>query len=341
MSDYILCIVASFKREEQISAVISESLFPTRFLANESNLAENMKEAKESGKPIVLLILGPAGEKAIEYFCDDHDKPESERRVKWMHSVSAGVDWYHLETHRKEMGSIPITTGRGVYSFYLGMHVATSILYFNSQVSVFQASKEAKKWDVFPLRDIVGLKVGILGYGDIGRETAKILTPLKLSLTGVRRGTPEAAVDDLGVTQLSGPEATEQVIRESDFLINALPATKETNGLFNRSTFEKMKKSAVYINIGRGSTQVDDDLAAVLQEGVIAGAAVDVFQVEPLPPSSPLWEVPNSKILLTPHNVCVTTESFNMAVQRFITNAEEFLKCGKVSGYTASIDTGY
>jgi len=186
-----------------------------------------------------------------------------------------------------------------------------------------------------------GSKVGILGYGDIGRATAKILQPLDVHVTGVRRREPTDTVDEFGVTILAGDEAMHRVIEESDVVVNILPATGLTNGFFNASIFAKMKPNAIYINVGRGSTQNEADLTRALKDGVIAGASLDVYETEPLPQNSPLWGVGNDKLLCTSHNACVTANAFKAAVEIFCERAKKYLTTGQVEGYMPNATSGY
>jgi len=102
-----------------------------------------------------------------------------------------------------------------------------------------------------------------------------------------------------GVTELHKPEALDELLPRADFVILTVPHTPATEGFFNRARFQRMKRSAFFINIGRGMTTRLDDLVAALQAGEIAGAALDVYELEPLPREHPLWTSPN--VLLTPH----------------------------------------
>ncbi|EPY35258.1 D-isomer specific 2-hydroxyacid dehydrogenase-protein [Strigomonas culicis] len=234
------------------------------------------------------------------------------------------------------------TNGKGAYSYTLGMHTVFSILYFNRQTAKMQQLRRERQFECFFLEEIRGSKVGILGYGDIGREAARMLQPLGLEVTGLRRSLDTPGRDEYDVLQVCGDAAMERIIAESDYLVNLLPKTPQTEGLFNVATFAKMKRTAVYINLGRGDTQKDSDLAAALRDGVIAGASLDVVEVEPLPPSSPLFDIDDDKLLLTPHNACMTTESFKGAIKRFVKLAKQFLETGALEGvYKPHLEEGY
>lgn len=343
MSKPVLCIAASFGRTDAVRDFIGSELFPEAVLAYEDKPIEfYLDDVKISGKPIVLVILGPLGHVAMKYLLDDFDKPQEERRVVWVHSIPTGVDWYRLGELKQELKGVCFTSGRGAYSRVLGMHALYSILYFNRQTALLQANRRNRIWDAFNSVEPSGSRVGIIGYGDIGRGAARMIQPLDVHITGVRRSAVEPnTVDEFGVLLTSGDDERDRVIRESDFLINILPGVPETKGLFNAEKFATMKPNAIYINIGRGSTQVDADLAAALQNGVIAGASLDVFETEPVPKESPLFDLPDDKFLMTSHNACLTTLSFPAAAGIFVELAKEFFETGVVSGYRPDAERGY
>ncbi|KPA82210.1 putative D-isomer specific 2-hydroxyacid dehydrogenase-protein [Leptomonas pyrrhocoris] len=335
-----LCICASFNRTQIISDIIGTDIFPDHFLCSK-DAATEFAEVKASGRPVVLVVLGPLGYSGIKLLTDDYDKPQSERRVKWIHSCSAGLDWYRFGELQKEIQGIPITTGKGGYNALLAQHVVYSILYFARQTAHQQRNRAAKKWDPFELEETRGLQVGILGYGEIGRETAKMLQPMYMDVTGVKRNQSAETEDEYGAKLVSGDEERDRVIRESDIVVNILPATPETEGMFDLERFKTMKRSAIYINIGRGATQVDNELAEAISTGVIAGASLDVFQQEPLPLASPLWDIDDDKILLTSHNACLTEKSFRDTIGLFTKYAKEYMTTGKLNAYLADAKLGY
>jgi phosphoglycerate dehydrogenase-like enzyme len=136
----------------------------------------------------------------------------------------------------------------------------------------------------------------ILGVGGIGAEAAKYLAQLGVSVIGVD-GRVESA--PTGVSELHRPDQLDALLPRANFVILTVPHTPETEGLFNAERFGKMRKDAFFINIGRGMTTKLDDLNAALRDGTIAGAALDVYEIEPLPADHPLWDAPNA--ILTPH----------------------------------------
>jgi phosphoglycerate dehydrogenase-like enzyme len=136
----------------------------------------------------------------------------------------------------------------------------------------------------------------IVGVGGIGAETARLAAEFGMSVMGVdarRRDAPP------GLRKLDGPDALDSLLPLADFVILTVPHTPDTEGFMHRARFQRMKRSAFFINIGRGMTTRLDDLVAALRAGEIAGAALDVFEQEPLPADHPLWSMPG--VLITPH----------------------------------------
>jgi phosphoglycerate dehydrogenase-like enzyme len=136
----------------------------------------------------------------------------------------------------------------------------------------------------------------IVGVGGIGAETARLCAAFGMRVIGIDARLSQPVE---GLAALHGPDALDTQLPNADFVILTIPHTPETEGLFNAARFGRMKPSAFFINIGRGMTTRLDDLVAALRSGQIAGAALDVFEIEPLPADHPLWDAPN--VLITPH----------------------------------------
>ena len=175
------------------------------------------------------------------------------------------------------------------------------MLAFARGLHVFIPQQLRREWKKSPLEagDVVHLPEAtalIVGLGGIGAEAARLLAAFGVTVlaTDARR---TAAPD--GVTELHPPEALDALLPRADFVILTVPHTPATEGFFNRALFQRMKRTAFFINIGRGMTTKLDDLVAALQAGEIGGAALDVYEQEPLPAEHPLWTMPN--VLLTPH----------------------------------------
>jgi phosphoglycerate dehydrogenase-like enzyme len=146
------------------------------------------------------------------------------------------------------------------------------------------------------IRDLAGSTMGIVGMGAIGRAVAQRAAAFEMTIYGVD-AQPQGDVP--GVVEILPPARLNELLEVSDFVVVTLPHTPKTVGLFDRSMFDRMRASAVLINVGRGAVVVLDDLVDGLRSGAVAGAALDVFQIEPLPRDHPLWAMDN--VIITPH----------------------------------------
>lgn len=292
----------------------------------------------EKLKKCVLLCSGSAGRAAIELLCaNDAALPLQQRRVQWIHSLTAGMDSYDLPTTKHIIGSIPFSNARGIYATDLAEHVLLAMMYFNRSVARWQMNHKNKVYDRFSHSSLSAATVGIVGYGDIGRRTAQVLRPFGCRVLGLRRSAPKETYDDHGVEVLHGEGGLSRLLRESDFIVNIMPATADNYHMFNATLFKQMKPTSVYINIGRGRTQVEQDIADAINTGMIKGAAVDVFETEPLPELSPLWSVDTSKLLLTPHSADIVEGWEHDAMNQFTDLASNFVERGRLPDYL--IDT--
>jgi phosphoglycerate dehydrogenase-like enzyme len=193
-----------------------------------------------------------------------------------------------------------VTNFREIYNDHIGAHIMAFVLAFARGFHRYLPRQLRRQWDPAPLdTGIVHLPEAtalIVGLGGIGGEAARLCAAFGLRVLGVdarRRDRPP------GVAELHGPAALDDLLPRGDFVILTVPHTPATEGLIDRARLQRMKRTAFLINIGRGMTVRLDDLAVALRRGEIAGAGLDVFEEEPLPPAHPLWELPG--VLITPH----------------------------------------
>lgn len=331
------CISADPQTTATVKGKIEEAFGATTYPIVTSPTESDIEAIKKSGDNVVLVVFGPKVASTIESLCDDIDAPT--RRVKLIYSMSAGVDSYRLHDLVKHLKGIPFCNAQDCFSTILAEHAIFSMLYFNRCPWRLLEQKEQKKYERFSMIRLEGQKLGIIGYGSIGQECGRLAVAMGMTVTGIKRTVHEPI--DRHHVHIRGEDYVDQLLQESDFVLGVLPATPKTAGFFNKAVFSKMKPSAVFINIGRGNTQNEDDIVYALKNNVIRGAALDVFQVEPLPPTSPLWELPNDKILLTPHCADVTHDINHIAADRFIRIVTELFETNKVTAYTVSAEKGY
>jgi len=203
------------------------------------------------------------------------------------------------------------------------------------------ANKASKKFEKYNMIEMKGQKIGIIGYGDIGQSCGRLAASVGMEVTGIRRSArAEGFVDAHGV-RVFGEAALDDVLHTSDFIVGVLPGTSATAHFFDKHIFNKMKNDAVFINIGRGSTQNETDIVAALTSGTIRGAALDVFEVEPLPSSSPLWNLPDDKLLLTPHNADWTDKLLSSTALRFVDIFEKYVANKEILEHLVDVKKGY
>jgi phosphoglycerate dehydrogenase-like enzyme len=223
-------------------------------------------------------------------------------RLRWVHSAAAGVG----NVLNAGIGStdILITNSAGIHGAPIAEFVVAGILHFLRGLDVAIAQQQRGEWskaffvaDDSPLREISECRVLIVGTGGLGGQTARRLTALGATCIGVRRR-PELGVPE-GFSRVVGTSALDDELAAADVLVLAAPLTADTSELMTRARLECLSRSAIVVNVARGALLDEAALAAMLAEGRIRGAVLDVFQKEPLPAASPLWHLPNA--LVVPH----------------------------------------
>jgi phosphoglycerate dehydrogenase-like enzyme len=221
------------------------------------------------------------------------------QRLRWLQAPQAappaGYYYKELISHR-----VTVTNFREIFNDHISAHILAFVLAFARGLHVFIPQQLRREWKKPPedhgVVSLPGATALIVGLGGIGTETARLLAAFGMRVLAVdarRTDKPDY------VAELHQPEALDRRLPEADFVILTVPHTPSTEGFFNATKFRLMKPSAFFINIGRGLTTKLNDLVAALKGGQIAGAALDVYEQEPLPAEHPLWGMPN--VLLTPH----------------------------------------
>ena len=253
-------------------------------------------------------------------------------RVRWVHSRSAGLD--EVLFPALVQSHVPVTNGSGVFSAPLAEFVMAATLFFAYDLRRMVRNQEAGAWEQFDIQEVAGRTMGILGYGDIGRAIACRARALGMRVIALRRH-PEP---DALAHEVMGPERQAELLARSDFLAVAAPLTPETRGLIGEAELAVMKAGAVLINVGRGPVVDEAALARALESGRIRGAALDVFEHEPLPAGHPFYRLPN--LLLSPHCADHTPDWKARAMRRFLENFEKFRQ-GEPLEYVVDKTLGY
>ncbi len=240
-------------------------------------------------------------------------------RVRWVHVGWAGLDGALFPALVES--PVPVTNARGVFSRSLSEFVLASILFFAKDLRRMLVSQAASRWEPFEVDEVAGRSVGILGFGDIGRTVAKRTKAMGMRVLAMRRGAAASDADPL-VDESFPPERRLELIARADYVVLVLPATPETRGFLGAAEIAAMKPQAVFINIGRGSTVDEGALVRALEARQIRGAALDVFETEPLPAGHPFWRLDN--VLLSPHTADRTATWREEAMELFLENLDRF-----------------
>jgi phosphoglycerate dehydrogenase-like enzyme len=239
--------------------------------------------------------------------------------VRWVHSLAAGVDKVLFPAFVNS--AIPLTNSRGVFSRALGEFALGAVLFFAKDFRRMVTSQEAGRWDPFDVEEIYGRTLGIVGYGDIGRAVAERARGLGMKILASRRR-PELSRGDPLLDEVYSAADRHELLTRSDYVVVVAPLTPDTRGLVGGPEIGAMKKTAVLINIGRGAVVDETALVQALEARRIRGAALDVFESEPLPLGHPLYRLDN--VLLSPHCADHTPGWLEGAVQFFLQNVERF-----------------
>ena len=257
--------------------------------------------------------------------------------LQWVQTHYAGID--SLQDTDLWSSDVLITTASGVHAVNMAQYAMTQILVWAHRVPNWFAYKQEKswasnRWETFVPQELNGKTLGILGYGSIGRELARIAKPFGLKILATKRdarqlrdfgysapgkGDPDGHVPD----RVYPSEATRSMVAECDFVVITLPLTERTRHLFNEEMFKAMKSTAFLVNVGRGGIINEVDLVRGLKKGWLAGAGLDVYETEPLPDDSPLWEMQN--VIMTPHTSGFTSHYDNRATDIFAENLRRYL----------------
>ena len=216
-----------------------------------------------------------------------------QHRIKWLHATSAGVD--ALMFPELVESDILVTNARGVFNRGIAEYVLGAILMFAKDTLNNLRFQRQHQWRHRETELVRGKVALIVGAGSIGRDVASLLQCLGMRVLG----TDLVAREDEFFDEVRANSDLHDMLPEADFVIINAPLTSQTRGLFNRETFARMKSTARLINVGRGPVVCTEDLVAALTGGEIAGAALDVFETEPLPADNPLWDLP--QVMISAH----------------------------------------
>ncbi len=246
--------------------------------------------------------------------------------LKWIQYLMAGYDGINIEKFTEN--NIIFSTAQNVFSKSIAEDVFTKIFYFNRNISHYIESKKNKIWS--PIQEELELTNStalILGVGSIGRELVKRFKAFDMSVIGFRKKRLNEKNYDKIITL---DYELNEALAIADYVIMALPLNDETKFMFDYEKFKMMKRSALFINVGRGETVKQEDMIIALKQGLIRGAGLDVFYPEPIEDNNELWTLKN--VYLTPHNASSSNHMSRRLYELITMNLDRYLQ-GKIVKY--------
>jgi phosphoglycerate dehydrogenase-like enzyme len=281
--------------------------FKFLMLPPQSAITRDWAQRLATQAPEVRVVVAEDAETAAREIVDaeaafghlPRDLLAKARRLRWLQAPqaapAAGYYYPELIAH-----PLTVTNFREIFNDHISTHIMAFVLAFARGLHVYIPQQLRREWKkpgedlgVVHLPEATAL---IVGVGGIGAEAARLAAAFGIHVIATDARRMQAPP---GVAELHKADALDSLLPRADFVILTVPHTPATEGFFHRARFQRMKKSAFFINIGRGMTTKLADLVAALHAGEIAGAALDVYEQEPLPVDHPLWTTPN--VLMTPH----------------------------------------
>jgi glyoxylate/hydroxypyruvate reductase A len=248
------------------------------------------------------------------------DLPALAPKLKWIQATSAGIGQFVKRMGYANGTGWIFTTSSGVHARPLAEFALMAMLMFAKNHQYLDESKANHHWERYAASELANKRLGIIGLGKIGREVARLAKAFDMEVVGNRRN-PAMTVPH--VDTLYGAGDLAGLLGGLDFLVLSCPHTPETDKLIGEAELALLPASAVLINIARGQVVDQPAMIASLASGHLAGAALDVFEIEPLPPDNPLWDMPN--VIISPHSASTADTENSKIVEIFCANLKRYL----------------
>ncbi|MDA0748314.1 MAG: D-2-hydroxyacid dehydrogenase [bacterium] len=242
------------------------------------------------------------------------------KKLRWVQSIGVG---FETMLYPEMINSdVIITNTAGAFDTALAEHALALILSFTRGTAFHDRKRKNREWNrnAYPASLIHGKTACVLGLGTIGKSIARTLNAMGMHVLGIDAQIKEAPQ---GVRQLIRPDSMYTALSEADIVVVALPLTDGTRGIVNADCFNRMKNTALIVNIARGPIINETDLIEALRNEKIAGAALDVFEQEPPAEDNPLWDMPN--VVLTPHIASLSAEGDENLQKIFVENLRRYV----------------
>jgi phosphoglycerate dehydrogenase-like enzyme len=303
----ITVVIASFFEEEYVRRIrevnerlrvlYREDLVPPPRWSGDHVGPEDWRRTPEQEEEFLAML---AEAEVLLDFPRGHveDLPRVAPELRWVQGSMAGAGEVAEKAGLQDT-DVAVTTASGVFSAPLAEFALMGMLSHAKELDRLRRSKAEKLWNEVPTGTLEGRTLCIVGMGDIGRAVAARARPFGMRVTGVKRIVREDDPAWEHADEIYTTEMLREALGEADYVVVALPGTPETRHLLGTKAIRAIKPGAYFVNVGRGAVVQETALIEALEDGHLSGAALDVFEVEPLPKQSPLWEF--EYVILSPH----------------------------------------
>ncbi|UTW44513.1 D-2-hydroxyacid dehydrogenase [bacterium SCSIO 12696] len=288
--------------------------------ALQMSMAQNTEQAQELITDANIVLGTPALVAPLLHKAD---------KLQWVQSSFAGIEPFCSAGLRTDYR---LTGVKDIFGSLMSEYVFAYLLAFERNVLATRDNQLNKQWQTMPYRRLEFLSIGICGLGSIGQQIAKTAMHFNMKVLGLSRSATQLPM----VEKVFSPSEICHLAKQVDYLVTVLPNTPETHGIINRDVLDALGPTGVFINVGRGAAVDEYALINALKTKAIRGAVLDVFQTEPLPQESPLWELEN--VFITPHNSAITFAED--IVELFCENYRLF-QAGEALNYIVDFDRQY
>lgn len=261
----------------------------------------------------VLFDFGP-----LELAPTLADRPN----LRWIQATSAGVGRL-IERVGLFDSEVAVTTASGVHARPLAEFALLGMLMFAKRTLELRSEQSAHHWERHAGEELRGKTLCVVGLGNVGLEVVRLARAFDMCIVGTVRELRGRSAGELGVDRVEGPEGLDDLLSEADVVVLATPHTPQTHALLDAQRLQVLKTGAVLVNVARGDILDEEALIEALRSGHLRGAALDVFQREPLPSESPLWDMPN--VFVSPHSASTVAQENTRITDLFCVNLRRYL----------------